>query len=132
MGVFRGMVLCSRKLRNQVRVLVDSKKGRSAALVYCLSCGYGSRLTVSLLRPLGQWQTSRRCHRFLRWGHAGPLIESSLVILCLGAGTEPTAALAQYNSAAGWLEFCQEWTSKPGSHNAGYVNQIGWVISPTS
>ena len=25
---------------------------------------------------LGQWQTSRECHRFLRWGHAGPLSES--------------------------------------------------------
>ena len=33
--------------------------------------------------PLGQWQISRECHRFLRWGHAGPLIESSLAFCTL-------------------------------------------------
>ena len=59
----------------------------------------------------------------LRWGHGGPLSESLVAFLCLGAGTEPAVALAQHNSVAGRLEFCQEWTSKLGSYNACYVNQ---------
>ena len=37
--------------------------------------------------PGGQWQTSKECLRFLRWGHAGPLIESLLAVLCLGSET---------------------------------------------
>ena len=32
--------------------------------------------TVPLTTPGGRWQTSRECHRFLRLGHARPLIES--------------------------------------------------------
>ena len=39
-------------------------------------------------------------------GTVGPLVSSGW-LFCLGAGTEPTVALAQHNSVAGRLEFCQ-------------------------
>ena len=39
-------------------------------------------------------------------GTVGPLVRTGW-LLCLGAGTEPTVALAQHNSVAGRLEFCQ-------------------------
>ena len=61
---------------------------------------------------LGQWQTSRECHRFLRWGHGGPLGESS-VVLCLEAGNEPTAALVHHHGTAGRLQSRLRATSTP-------------------
>ena len=39
-------------------------------------------------------------------GTVGPLVSPGW-LLCLGAGTEPTVALAQHNSVADRLEFCQ-------------------------
>ena len=55
---------------------MNSTKGRCRALVLCFSCGYGSRFSVPLLRPLGRWQTLVGVPKFLRWGHAEALSES--------------------------------------------------------
>ena len=41
-----------------------------------LTCGYP-------WGPLGRWQTSRECHRFLHWGYAEALSESSLAFCAL-------------------------------------------------
>ena len=43
--------------------------------------------TVPLPTPgdrWARWQTSRECHRFLRWGHGGPLGESWVASLPRG------------------------------------------------
>ena len=55
-----------------------------------LSGGAGHHLVLGTFRVSisGHKADGKRwwgCHRFLRWGHAGPLIEFSLV-LCLGSG----------------------------------------------
>ena len=47
-----------------------------------LRCGYGA--TPHPWGLLGQWQTSRGCHRFLRWRHPGAVIESSLAFCTSG------------------------------------------------
>ena len=50
--------------------------------------------TVPLTTPGDRWADGKllgKCHRFLHWGYAEALSESSLAILCLWAGTEPTA-----------------------------------------
>ena len=49
----------------------------------CLSCGYGSRLAVSFLRPLGRLANAGEVPQFLRWEHAEPLSESSLAFSAL-------------------------------------------------
>ena len=94
---------------------------------WCLAVVQG---TVRSWLPLGLSSPAIRpmanagaCPRSLRWGHGGPLSEYLVAFSALGAGTEPTVALAQHNSVAGRLEFCQEWTSKLGWYNACYVNQ---------
>ena len=46
-----------------------------------LRCGHGA--THHPWGPLGQWQTSRECHRFLRWGRGGPLGESWVAFFAL-------------------------------------------------
>ena len=43
--------------------------------------------TVPLTTPGDCWATGKllgKCHRFLRWGHAGPLSESSLAFCAFG------------------------------------------------
>ena len=61
--------------------------------------------------------------------------ESSLVslgwLLCLGPGTELTAALAHCEAFAGRLGFWREWIPTPGSHNARYVKCKG-IPGPNS
>ena len=61
-----------------------------------LRCGHGA--THHPWGWLGRWQ--REVPESLRWGHAEALC-GFLLVLCLGLGTEPTAALAQHNSV-GW------------------------------
>ena len=68
-----GMICCStsvgalisRKLRNRVRVLVNIKKGRSAALVRCLDPLRVQRsvfvFSSTAVGPLGRWQTLLKC-----------------------------------------------------------------------
>ena len=65
---------------------MNRKKGRSAALVCCLSCGYGSRLLF-----YGRWADGKRwwgVPKCLRWGHAEAFSES-WVAFC-AAGLEPS------------------------------------------
>ena len=66
-------------------------------------CGntHSPRCHSSPLGIVGPVTNFRECHESLCWGHAGPLIESSLAILCLGAGTEPAAPLVQHRAVAG-------------------------------
>ena len=87
----------------------------------CLSCGDGSWLTVSFLRSLGRWQTLVGCPNPCAGATQSPYLVLT-GILCLEAGNEPTAPLAQHNAVAGRLWFRQEWTATPGSHNQPYVN----------
>ena len=57
--------------------------------------------TVQLTTPGDGWADGKReVPESLRWGHAEALC-GFLLVLCLGLGTEPTAALAQHNSV-GW------------------------------
>ena len=75
-----------------------------------LSGGAGHHLVLGTFRVSisGHKADGKRwwgCHRFLRWGHAGPLIESSLV-LCLGSGNGPTASVAQRHMVLGKIPLC--------------------------
>ena len=65
--------------------------------------------TVPLPTPGDRWASGKllgNATDSCAGGTVGPLVSPGW-LLCLGAGTEPTVALAQHNSVAGRLEFCQ-------------------------
>ena len=84
MGVFRGMVLCSRKLRNQVRVFSGQQKGPLSGPWVLLVLRVRQSATVSLLRPLGQWQTLGYATDPCAGGMLGPLLSPHWQFSALG------------------------------------------------
>ena len=63
--------------------------------------------------PLGRWQTSRECHRFLRWRHAGALSESWVASLPLGWKRA-------YNGVRFWRWWVSQGNWPSGSHDLMY------------
>ena len=88
-----------------------------------LRCGHGA--THHPWGPLGRWQTSRECHRFLHWGYAEALSESSLAFCAFGL--EPSLQRGAVLALVGFPRQLAVW--QPGFDVSASVRRR-WVCLP--